>query len=238
MDEAFHLDTVAEASNNNQGSPVVEKQTEVEKNLAGDCSFESDELSVTAQDMSEEIQVVDTPVTKRTSRRKQERKQQFLKYHHKLVDTRGLPPSRLMQQTLGLSSGLENLRRRNLVDSFVQCEDSKMQGEPFKQQETSVPVVPLPLGTPQSAVHPPGMIGQVKQPLIGVNETSNTLSNFPMLCSFSPPWASGCCAGPGSGWSTGWPEARPMVGLNCNMPQSSHLYCGGTSTFIKKELAF
>ena len=122
-----------------------------------------------------------------------------------------------------------------MVDSFVQCEDSKMHEEPFKQQETFVPVVPLPLGTPQAAVHPPGMIGQVNQPLVGVNGTSSTLSNFPMLCSFSPPWASGCCAGPGSGWSTGWPEARPMVGLNCNMPQSSHLYCGGTSTFNNQQ---
>ena len=32
-------------------------------------------------------------------------------------------------------------------------------------------------------VHPPGMIGQVNQPLVGVNRTSSSLSNFPMLCS-------------------------------------------------------
>ena len=112
-----------------------------------------------------------------------------------------------MQQTLGLSSGLEHLRRINLMDSFVQCEDSKMHEEPFRQQETSVPVVPLPLGTPQAALHPPGMIGQVDQPLVGVS-----LSNFPIMCSFSPPWPSGWCAGPGSGLSKGWPEARQWWG--------------------------
>jgi hypothetical protein len=237
VQEMIRKTPVAEASNNNPRSLVVEKQTEVEKNPADDCSSESDELSVTAvaMDMSEEIKVVDTPVTKSTSRRKQKRRQRLLKYHQELVNTRGLPPSRIMKQTLGLSSGLEHLRRRNLVDSFVQCEDSKMHEEPFKQQETSVTVVPLPLGTPQAAVHLPGMIGQVNQPLDGVNGTSSNLSNFPMLCSFSPPWASGCCVGPGSGWSTGWPEARPMVGLNCNMPQSSHLYCGGTSTFNNQQ---
>jgi hypothetical protein len=71
-----------------------------------------------------------------------------------------------MEQNLGLSSGLEHLRRRNLVDSFVQCEDNKMHEEPLKRQETSVPVVPLPPGTPQAAVHPPGMIGYVNQPLV------------------------------------------------------------------------
>jgi hypothetical protein len=52
------------------------------------------------------------------------------------------------------------------VDSFVQCEDSKMHTKPYKQQETSIPFVPLPLGTPQAAVHPQGMIGQVNQPLV------------------------------------------------------------------------
>ena len=90
VQEMIRKTTVAEASNNNPGSPVVEKQTEVEKNPADDCSSESDELSVTAvsKDMSEEIKVVDTPVTKSTSRRKQKRKQRLLKYHHKLVDTR------------------------------------------------------------------------------------------------------------------------------------------------------
>jgi hypothetical protein len=56
-----------------------EKDTEtrdVEKNPADDCSSESDELLVTAvaMDMSEEIKVVDTPVTKSTSRRKQKRR--------------------------------------------------------------------------------------------------------------------------------------------------------------------
>ena len=84
-----------------------------------------------------------------------------------------------------------------------------MQGEPFKQQETSVSIVPV--GTPEAAVHRPGMIGQVNQPLVGVNGTSSSLSNFPMLCSFSPPWASGC-AGPGSGWSAGWPDLKPGQG--------------------------
>ena len=76
----------------------------------------------------------------------------------------------------------------------------------------------------QTTVHPPGMIGQINQPLDGVNRTST-----------SPPWACGCCAGSVSGWSTGWPIARPMVGLNCNKTQFSHVYCGGTSTFNNQQ---
>ena len=72
IQEMIRKTPVAEASNNNPGSPVAEKQTEVEKNPADDCSCESDELLVTAvaMDMSEEIKEVDNPLTISTSRRK------------------------------------------------------------------------------------------------------------------------------------------------------------------------
>ena len=126
-----------------------------------------------------------------------------------------------------------------------------MHGEPFKHHKTplanpdnisevpipKMPVVPLPVGNPHAAVQSfsAELNGQVNPPLVGVYGTSSSQSNLPMLCSISPFWAGGCCAGPGSGWSTGWPDARPMVGLNSNMPQSSHLYCRGTSTFINQQ---
>ena len=177
---------------------------------------------------------MDTPVTKKgkssNSSRKAKRRKRLLKYQQKLVDTRGLPPSRLMQQTPELSSGLENpnLRKRNLLDSFAEYDDATGPNHP-------VPVVPLPVGTPQAVVQPSEMIGQVYQPLVGGYGTSSTQSKLPMLCSISPPWASGLgTGGPVGGWTTGWPEARPMMGLNFNMPQSSYVYCGGNSTSMNQ----
>ena len=206
------------------------KAPDVEARIV-ECSSEPEEQS--AEDVSKDNdEVVDTPVTKKgkssNSSRKAKRRKRLLKYQQKLVDTRGLPPSRLMQQTPELSSGLENpnLRKRNLLDSFAEYDDATGPNHP-------VPVVPLPVGTPQAAVHPE-MIGQVNQPLVGVYGTSSTQSKLPMLCSISPPWASGLGTGPVGGWSTGWPEARPMMGLNFNMPQSSYVYCGGNSTSMNQ----
>ena len=102
-------------------------------------------------------EVVDTPVNKKgkssCSRRKEKRRKRLLKYHQKLVDTKGLPPSRLMQQNPGLSSDLVNLRRRNLLDNFAEHEEASM--HPLKHLETSlvnaglthsVPSVPLLIG--------------------------------------------------------------------------------------------
>ena len=191
-------------------------------------------------------EVVDTPVNKKgkssCSRRKEKRRKRLLKYHQKLVDTKGLPPSRLMQQNPGLSSDLVNLRRRNLLDNFAEHEEASM--HPLKHLETSlvnaglthtVPSVPLPVGTSQAALHPSEMIGQVNQPSVGVYGTSSNQSRLPMLCSFSPPLAGGLSTGSGGGWSTGWPEARPVMELNFSMPQSSFMYCGGNSTSMNQS---
>jgi hypothetical protein len=113
-----------------------------------------------------------------------------------------------MQQTPGLSSDLVDLRRRTLLDNFVEYEEASMHGEPLQHLETSVanaglthtvPSVPLPVGTPQAAFHQSEMIGQVNQPSVGDYGTSSNQNKLPMLCSISPPWAGGLSAGPGVG---------------------------------------
>ena len=78
----------------------------------------------------------------------------MLKFQRKLVDVRGLPPSRLMQ-TPGLSSDLGEARRRDLVTDFSNEDVAKKQhglmlGEDFMHQPgspspaTTSPSVPMP----------------------------------------------------------------------------------------------
>ena len=98
-------------------APDVEKdknaKEEMEETIAEESSSEPEEQS--AEDVSKDKdEVVDTPVIKngKSSTCSQEkRRRRLLKYHQKLVNTRGLPPSRLMQQTPGLSSDLGNIRK-------------------------------------------------------------------------------------------------------------------------------
>ena len=84
VDGAVHPDTVAEASNNNPESPVVEEQTAVGRNKR----------------------------RKRNKRSKEKRQDRLLKFHQKLVEVSGLLPSRLMLEQTPKSNRVELNRRR------------------------------------------------------------------------------------------------------------------------------
>ena len=122
----------------------------------------------------------------------------MLKFQRRLVDVRGLTPSRSsLMQTPDLSSDLGKVRRRNLVTDFAQedGEDVLMLGESFI----------YPPGTPSpSTVHMPG-----------VNQTITSDSDrFSMLCSSQHPFV-GNIGGP---MSVGWSEARLVYGYGWNQP--------------------
>ena len=67
--------------------------------------------------MKEEIKVT-VKKAKSNRKRKEKRRESLLKYHKKLVEVKGLPPSNLMQQTQGLIPDLYNIRKRNLLAVF------------------------------------------------------------------------------------------------------------------------
>ena len=136
-------------------------------------------------------------VTKKVSqrkssiRRKEKRRHRMLKFQRKLVDVRGLPPSRLMQ-TPGLSSDLGEARRRDLVTDFSNEDVAKKQhglmlGEDFMH----------PPGSPSPATTSPS----VPMPGFGqrIGITSGT-ERFSSLCS-SPQSYVGNIGGPTAGCS-------------------------------------
>ena len=91
VDGAVHSDTVAEASNNNPESPVVEEQTAVRRNKR----------------------------RKRSKRSKEKRQDRLLKFHQKLVEVSGILPSRLMLEQTPKSNRVELNRRRLDFDMYV-----------------------------------------------------------------------------------------------------------------------
>ena len=137
-------------------------------------------------------------------RNKEKRQERLLKYQEKLVQTSGLPPSRLMQQN---RARLDDVKR-SLQEEFDH------------------------LGSPAAATAPAALAEHVQAPpappVVQGNGYSSS-SIFPMLCSISQPWAGGPTGGVTSTPSTGWPEARPAFGLESSMSQSPHIYSGSSS---------
>ena len=162
VDKAVDLVTVAEASNNNPESPVVEELTAVDRSKR----------------------------RKKSKRSKEKRQDRLLRFHQKLVEVSGLPPSRLMlEQTPKSSMDLVKLNRRRL-DFGVDSNNCDLM--PGKQEP------------PQPQIKQPGAVTSLGSN--GAGTTSNLNCNA-MLCSSStgPPQvsSSGGCA---------WSEARPVVG--------------------------
>ena len=117
VDGAVHSDAVAEASNNNPESPVVEKQTAMRRNKR----------------------------RKRSKRSKEKRQDRLLKFHQKLVEVSGLLPSRLMLEQTPKSNRVELNRRRLDFDmSSNNCDLTPGKQEPpwpqpqIKQPNTTV----------------------------------------------------------------------------------------------------
>ena len=90
VDDAVHPNTVAEASNNNPESPVIEEQTAVGMGR--------------------------NKRRKRSKRSKEKRQDRLLKFHQKLVEVSGLPPSRLMVEQTPKSNRVKLNRRRLDLD--------------------------------------------------------------------------------------------------------------------------
>ena len=119
VDGAVHSDTVAEASNNNPESPVVEEQTAVRRNKRRKKS--------------------------KSKRSKEKRQDRLLKFHQKLVEVSGLLPSRLMLEQTPKSNRVELNRRRLDFDmSSNNCDLRPGKEEPpwpqpqIKQPNTTV----------------------------------------------------------------------------------------------------
>ena len=137
-------------------------------------------------------------------RNKVKRQERLLKFQQKLVQTSGLPPSRLMQQN---RARLDDVKR-SLQEEF---------------NHLGSPVAAKPPATPTVHVQAPPA-----PPMVQGNGSSSS-SNSPMLCSISQPRAGGYAGVVTSPPSTGWPEARPASGLESSISQSPHLYSGSPS---------
>ena len=150
---------------------------------------------------------------KQSKRNKEKRKERLLKFHLKLVNSSGLPPSRLMQETPGLSSNLRDIPRRRLLNEFATVSAPVL---------PSVPAVPLPVASIQAQAAAPPALSEGTQ-------SYGSYSSFhtsPMQCSITPPWTGGCV---GVTSTPGWPAARPVGDFDSNMSQSSHPYFGSSS---------
>lgn len=149
------------------------------------------------KNVKEEMEVT-IKKTKSHRKRKEKRRERLLKYHKKLVEVKGLPPSNLMQQTPGLSPDLDNISRRNLMADFEAIQ-TLPRGHPALSTATSAGGCQVPM---------PGF----SQPMVqGAGNISNT-EQFSSLLS-SPQTVMSWPA------SSVWPEARPMMGLGGNLHQ-------------------
>ena len=159
-------------------------------------------------------------------RKKEKRKERLLKFHQKLVDVSGLPPSRLMQElhTPRLSSAQGGLNRRSLNKEFENGGGAEFAYGPFPDTRsvpetgTSSPPVPPPMMPaalmpgqtcgvqPHTPAAPPGC-GQPLGLMAGTTSGSNLHSSLsPIHQSFN---------GTTSG-TVRWSEARPMEGSSGN----------------------
>ena len=140
---------------------------------------------------------------KKSKKKREKRKERLLKFHQKLVDVSGLPPSRIMQemQTPRLSSAMVGLQRRKL-----------------EFEESAIPKVPEP--KVDMTNHYDGA---------GAADTSRIQTSQLLFSSPQPPLINGCESTwvPRGSWSEarpcldvgigvhggdgGWSEARPWV---------------------------
>ena len=155
---------------------------------------------------------------KKKKRNKEKRKERLLKFHQKLVQVSGLPPSRLMLQeaTPQQPSNVCNLRGKKLE---FNCDLTPgIQVEAPSQPQVAQPMTPLGQGGSGATSSP---------------NTYSMLFSSPSPMQVSGPASYGC------GWTVGnetWSEARPLGatnGLNGNFQQSPQfphgLYAGISS---------
>lgn len=159
-------------------------------------------------------------------RKKEKRKERLLKFHQKLVDVSGLPPSRLMQElhTPRLSSAQGGLNRRSLNKEFEKGGGAEFAHGPFPDTRsvpetgTSSPLV-LPPMMPAALMpgqtcgvqpHTPTAAPGCGQPL---GLMAGTTSGSKLDSSLSPIHQS--FNGTTSG-TVRWSEARPMEGSSGN----------------------
>ena len=124
-----------------------------------------------------DFQVVKRKKKARKKKCKEKKVQRLLQYHLKLVEERGLPPSRLMQQhqlQTPKHSSSETCSRRNLLSEFGKLGRN---GEETHQVPTKAAVVGSHSGS-EEAVH--------GQPIVNENRISSGF-NSPSLYSFSQP---------------------------------------------------
>ena len=124
-----------------------------------------------------DFQVVKRKKKARKKKCKEKKVQRLLQYHLKLVEERGLPPSRLMQQhqlQTPKNSSSETCSRRNLLSEFGKLGRN---GEETHQVPTKAAVVGSHSGS-EEAVH--------GQPIVNENRISSGF-NSPSLYSFSQP---------------------------------------------------
>ena len=156
-------------------------------------------------------------VRKKKKRNKERRQERLLKFHQKLVKTSGLPPSRLMEQKSSL-----DLIKRNLKDEFEHLGSTDLTSATV----VSAPAVPLPVAPVYVQAPPPVVPSADSPPGVQSNGSSSSTHILPMLCSITPSWTGGYV---GVTSTPGWPDARPLGGLDSNMSQSSHQYFGSSS---------
>ena len=171
----------------------------------------------------EEKTVVDDNKRKR-KKKKDKRQERLLKYHEKLVKTRGLPSSRLMRNQKLTSPELPDVRKC-LVSDFEQIGSEAGSVSTSSAAPVTLPAVPEPQGYYQ----PPAQV-------CGDGTTSNTYS-LPMLCSISQPSVGGyqgLSQSPGygvGGVPTVWVDAG--LGSLCGSPGLS---VGSSSSLNQHQL--
>ena len=150
---------------------------------------------------------VETQESKRSKKKKKEsRQQRLLKFHEKLVQTSGLPPSRLMIRR-------QKLSKKNLASEF------DLFGSEIPPGLDASPSGRLPTVSAPSTLSSPAPTLTAVPPL-GTFTLPPSFGISPMTCATTPTWTGGGQVGEGLG--TGWPEAGPMTPPN-------HLYYGSTS---------
>ena len=161
-----------------------------------------------------DFQVVKRKKKARKKKCKEKKVQRLLQYHLKLVEERGLPPSRLMQQhqlQTPKHSSSETCSRRNLLSEFGKLGRS---GEETHQVPTKAAVVGSHSGS-EEAVH--------GQSIVNENRISSGF-NSPSLYSFSQPLEVSGNAG-GSDARTLWmtPQQQGWTGVSSGYMQQSSL---------------
>jgi hypothetical protein len=158
----------------------------------------------------------------KSKRSKEKRKNRLLKFHQKLVQMSGLPPSRLMLEQTPLSNkNMAKLNRKKL--NFYDLTPGPAHGPP------PIPAVPAP------AAAQPHIPYQPSTPVCR-NGIFSTTYSLPSLHSISQSsvggYGQGLSQSPGygvggvSGVSTVWPDARTFSGGLCGSPE---LYVGSSS---------